>query len=111
VIIMQRVLAIIGLVLCIPGLVGAGANSIFGLVTRLSYQGPLVWFGLLGLAMCYVVPFSLVLSAIGLAWSSWYALGPDAPASAGRLVTVFMAGVLFCCLHIALFLGWATNGR
>ncbi|MCJ7751811.1 MAG: hypothetical protein MUQ65_12075 [Armatimonadetes bacterium] len=108
---MQRVVLLCGILLWVPGFLGAGASLVFGWVIRSTYAGPLAWLGVVALAMSYVVPFALVLSAIGLAWSTWQALSPGAAALTDRLVTAFMVGVLLCCLHIGLFLGWAGHER
>ena len=90
-------------VLWSPGILGVLSSLIFKVVLMTGYTGPLAWWGLVGLAMSYVVPFTLTLSAVGLAWTFWRALGPGAGADIGRVLTVFMIGVLVSCLHIVLF--------
>jgi len=95
---------LVAIVLCGPGAVGTLSLGVPYLLGLVHVRSVLAYLAVLGLGACYVVPFSLAASALGLAVALWSVLHGHEDTMLAGMMSVFLTGTFFSCTTVVLFL-------
>ncbi len=91
-------------VLCGPPAVAIAGIGTLLLMVRFDIRSTLAVLGVIGLGASYLVPFSLVASAVGLGLAQWAMLTVHDDSAVAKMTGVFLTGVLLGCLVVILWL-------
>jgi hypothetical protein len=92
----------LGLILCLPGLLGIVSYLTLKAIVALDLKTPLAYFGVFAVAMWPVVPYVAVGAAMGLAVSILLGRRRPGDPQVRRLIIVFLAAMVLSCIHMGL---------
>lgn len=99
---MSRLVVAAAIILAAPGALGVlGAATLLCLV-KLNLHSNLANLGAVGVAMSYIVPFTLVLSGVAVGVSFWLAITMRTSAQFIPYVRLFLVVLLISCAHVAI---------